>query len=143
MEELGDTIVLGRIYLAEITKSQTITFPITLPEGVTNLTGVTEVDVDIIFQGLSTREFTIENITMTNIPEGMEAELITEKLQIIVRGPTAEVVNLTEEAISVEVDLTGAEADTSTFKATVLFSEGFPSVGALGTYSVSVIVAAK
>lgn len=143
LEELGDTILLGKIYLAEITRSQTVTFPISLPEGITNLTGVTEVNVDITLQGLSTREFTIADIKMTNVPEGMEAELITEKLQVIVRGPTAEVVNLTEENISVVVDLTGAEADTSTFKATVVFSEDFHSVGALGTYSVSVIVSEK
>lgn len=143
LEELGDTIVLGKINLAEITKSQTLTFPITLPEGVTNLTGVTEVDAVITFSGLSTREFTIEDIQMVNIPEGMEAELITEKLQIVVRGPTGLVVSLTEKDISVVADLTGAEADTSTFKATVVFSEGFTSAGALGTYSVSVIVRAK
>lgn len=143
LEELGDTIILGKINLAEITKSQTLTFPINLPEGVTNLTGVTEVDVDILLQGLSTREFTVEDIKMINIPEGMDAELIAEKLQIIVRGPTGEIVNLTEEDISVTVDLTGAEADTSTFKAQVVFREEFPSVGALGTYSVSVIVSEK
>ena len=143
MEELGDTIVLGKVHLAEITKSQSLTFPINLPEGVTNLTGVTEVEANIMFQGLSTREFTIEKIKMINVPEGMEAELITEKLQIIVRGPTGEVVNLTEDDISVSVDLSGAEADTSTFKATVLFDGEFPSVGALGAYTVSVIVRAK
>ena len=80
---------------------------------------------------------------MINVPEGMDAELITEKLQIILRGPTANVVNLTEEDVSVTVDLTGAEADTSTFKATVVLGEEFASVGALGTYSVSVIVSEK
>ena len=143
LEELGDVILLGRINLAEIAKSQTLFFPINLPEGVTNLTGVTEVEADVIFQGLSTREFTIENIKIINVPEGMEAELITEKLQVIVRGPTSEVVNLTEEDISVTVDLTGAEADTSTFKATVVFAEDASGAGALGTYSVSVIVAEK
>ena len=143
MEELGDAIVLGRINLAEVPKSQSFTFPINLPEGVTNLTGVTEVTVEVILQGLSTREFTVENIQMINVPEGMDAELITEKLQIILRGPTADVVNLTEEDVSVTVDLTGAEADTSTFKATVVLGEEFASVGALGTYSVSVIVSEK
>ena len=143
LEELGDTITLGRVNLAEITKAQTLTFPITLPEGVTNLTGVAEVEADVSFQGLSTREFTVENITMTNIPEGMDAELITEKLQVMVRGTSALVAVLTGEDISVVVDLAGAEADTSTFKATVVFGENFKNVGALGTYSVSVIVRAK
>lgn len=143
LEEMGDTIVLGKINLAEVTKSQTLTFPITLPDGVTNLTGVTEADAVITFSGLSTREFIIENIQMTNVPEGMEAELITEKLQVVVRGPSAQVNSLTEENISVVVDLTGAEADTATFKATVVFDQEFPAVGAMGTYSVSVIVQEK
>lgn len=143
LEELGDTIVLGRINLAEITKSQTQTLPISLPEGVTNLTGVTEVNVMITFNGLSTREFTVENIQMTNIPAGMTAELITEKLQVIVRGPSNLIGELTEEDISVVVDLTDAEADTSTFKAAVVFSEEFAAMGALGTCSVSITVSEK
>ena len=143
LEELGDTIILGRLNLAEIAKNQTQTFAITLPEGVTNLTGVTEANVTVTFTGLITREFTVESIQMTNVPEGMDAELITEKLQIIVRGPAALISSLTAEDISVIVDLTGAEADTSTFKATVVFSEGFEAMGALGTYSVSIIVKEK
>lgn len=143
LEELGDVIVLGKINLAEITKSQDQTFTINLPEGVTNLTGVTEAEVSITFSGLSTKEFTIDNIKLVNIPEGMEAELITERLTVMVRGPSAQINALTEEDISVEVDLTDAEADTATFKATIVFSGDFDAVGALGTYSVSATVNTK
>lgn len=144
LAELGDTIVLGKINLAEISRSQSQTFAINLPEGVTNLTGVTEAEVTITFTGLSTpREFVVENIETINIPEGMEVDLITEKLTVSVRGPSAEITRLTAEDITVVVDFTGAEADTSTFKATIVFSDGFETVGAMGTYSVSATVNAK
>lgn len=143
LEELGDTIVLGKINLAEITRSQSLTFAITLPEGVTNLTGVTEAEVDITFAGLNSKEFTIEKIQMINVPEGMEVDLITEKLNVVVRGPSSIIAKLTEDDISVVVDFTGAEADTSTFKATIVFSDEFDAVGAMGTYSVSATVHEK
>lgn len=144
LAELGDTIVLGKINLADVTKSQRNTYTIQLPEGVTNLTGVTEAEVTITFTGLSTpREFIVENIQMINIPENMEVDLITEKLTVTVRGPSADITRLTAEDITVVVDFTGAEADTSTFKATIVFSEGFESVGAMGTYSVSATVNEK
>lgn len=140
LEELGDSITLGRINLAEILKTQTTTFAITLPEGVTNETGVPEAEVTITFAGLSTRELTVEKIEMINVPEGMIADLITERLTVNVRGPSTIVSKLTAEDITVVVDFTGAEADTATFKATLVFGEGYETVGALGTYSVSATV---
>lgn len=143
LEELGDTIPLGKLNLAEISRAQTQTFTISLPEGVTNLTGVTEAEVSITFTGLSTKEFTIEKIQKVNVPDGMEVDLITEKLTVVVRGPSPMIAKLTEDDISVVVDFTGAEADTSTFKATIVFSDEFESVGAMGTYSVSATVHEK
>ena len=143
MEELGDAIILDKINLAEILKSESKTYTIMLPEGVTNLTGVTEANVSISFTGLSTKEFVIDRIQMVNIPEGMNAELITERLTVVVRGPALQISTITEEDISVVVDLTEAEADTATFKATIVFSEEFETVGALGTYSVSATVNTK
>lgn len=144
LAELGDTIVLGKINLAEISQSMLKNYSIHLPEGVTNLTGVTEATVSVSFTGLSTpREFVVENIEMINIPEGMEVDLITEKLTVTVRGPSADVTRLTAEDITVVVDFTGAEADTSTFKATIRFADGFEAVGAMGTYSVSATVGTK
>lgn len=143
LEELGDSIMLGKINLAEIAKNHTQTYVITLPEGVTNETGVTEAEVTITFTGLSTREIVVENIKTVNVPEGMEAELITERFTVTVRGPSTVISKLTAEDLLAVVDFTGAEADTATFKASIVFGEGFESVGALGTYSVSATVNEK
>ena len=143
LEELGDSILLGKINLADVFKSGSQTFTINLPEGVTNETGVTEAEVTITFTGLATKEFVIENIKMMNVPDGMEAELITERLPITVRGPAATISKLTADDIYAVVDFTGAEADTATFKAVIVFNEDFATVGALGTYTVSATVNEK
>jgi shikimate 5-dehydrogenase len=142
LEELGDTIVLGRINLAEITKSQELAFQITLPEGVTNETGITEVTVTVRFIGVSTREMSVANIEILNVPKGMEVDLITRKLTVIVRGPTGMLSNLTEEDIFATVDFTDAEEGSSTFKAKIAFTDAFNKMGAVGTYSVSATVKA-
>lgn len=140
LDGLGEEMVLGTINLAELDKSQDVTFPINLPDGVTNETGITEVTATVRFVGVSTREMSVANIEIHNVPEGMEVDLITKKLTVIVRGPTGMVSNLTEEDIYATVDFTDAEEGSSTFKATLHFSEAFQKMGAVGTYSVSATV---
>lgn len=143
LEALGDEIVLGTINMAELDKSQDLTFPITLPEGVTNESGITEVEASVRMVGLSNREFAVENIQIQNVPEGMEVDVITQKLTVTVRGPSALMLNLTGEDITAVVDFTNAEIGSSTFKVTIVFAEEYQKLGAVGTYSVSATVTAK
>lgn len=137
LDNLGDEIVIGTINLADIPKSTTLSFTVNLPEGVRNLTGITEVEAEVKLSGLATKEFTIQRITMQNVPDGMEAELITEKLLLTVRGPSSQIARLTADNIHVSVDFANAELGTSTFKATVSFSDGFEGVGVLTSESIS------
>lgn len=143
LEELGDSILLGKINLADIAKSQNLTYTISLPEGVTNETGVTEAEVTITFAGLATRELVVDQFEIINVPDGLNAELITERLTVALRGPANVISRLSPEDVLVVVDFTGAEADTATFKAVIVFPEGFETVGALGAYTVSATVNEK
>lgn len=140
LDLLGDKLIIGTINLTEITKNTTMQFPIVLPEGVRNLTGVTEVEAEIKLNGLATKEFTVTNINTANIPDGLHVDLITEKLTVVVRGPAAQIAKLTAEDIYVSVDFTGAEVGTSTFRTSVNFTEEFEGVGALRIDSVSAAV---
>lgn len=140
LESLGDKIVLGKLDLSLVEKTQSQTFPITLPEGVTNLSNITEATATIRFSGLTTKEFVIEDILATNVPEGMSAEVITEKLPVVLRGSAEDLAKITEKDIIATVDFTGAEADTSTFKVKISCGEKFPNVGAVGAYTVSATV---
>ena len=140
LAEFGDTYTIATLNLAEIEKSQDLTYTLTLPEGITNQTGVNEVTVSIKFTGLITREFTLDTFKSINVPAGMTAEIINATLTVKVRGPAEELNRLTAEDISAVVDFSNAEAGTATYKATIMFGEEFPNVGALKTYSVSATV---
>ena len=141
LEELGDTYTVCTINLADIEKSSNeLKYTITLPEGVTNQTGVSEVVVTVKFSGLKTREFVVENIEMINAPEGMLAEVINANVTVRLRGPEAELSQLTEKDITAVVDLSAAEIGTATYKALIQISPEYPNVGALKTTSVSATV---
>lgn len=138
LEDL-EQINLGTIKLADYAEAQMLNFAITLPDGVTNQSNVTEAKVDLQFPGLITRDFTItgEQIKIINVPEGMEAVLITENLTVTVRGSVTDINRMTIRDITVTVDFADAPVGTSTYKVTVTFPEAFSTVGALGKPNVS------
>lgn len=142
LAELGDTFTICSVNLADLDKNTEQKYTITLPDGVTNQTGVNEVTVSIRFSGLKTREFTIDNFEAINVPEGLSAEIINANLAIKVRGPEAEIAALKEENIRAVVDFANAEVGTATYKVKIVFDEQFPNVGAIKVSSVSATVQA-
>lgn len=137
LEELTE-INLGVINLAQITEDTVLPFTINLPEGVTNLTGVDEVNVEIEFSGLATREFTVEDIRVVGVPLGWDYELATKRLVITVRGPRGVINQMTAEDLVVTADFSGKEVGAHIVNAAITVSDStYEAVGALGTYSVS------
>ena len=132
-------LVLGTINFAERTENEQLTFPINLPEGVTNLTGITEAIAEIRFVGLSIKEFTTENIKVINVPEELDYELMSEVVKVTLRGPTAKINQIKPEDIEVTVDLSGKEIGASTVKAVITVrGNAEETIGAVGTHTVSV-----
>lgn len=140
LEEIGSTYTVGTINLAELEKSQELKYGITIPEGVNNLTGVTDVVAKIQFSGLLTKELDVSNIQMVNVPEGFEAEIMNTSIKVKVRGPMAQINKLDSDDLTAVVDFSSAEIGNSTFKAKIAIAREFPDVGALNTYSVSATV---
>ena len=134
-----EQIVIGTLNLAEIPEELEKTYTITLPEGVTNLSNITEATVKVSFPELEKKEYTITQIETQNVPEGMEADLMTRQLTITVRGTKELLDKLAAEQIKVQIDLTGVE-NTAAVEAKIIFPEGFETVGAVGKYSVNVKV---
>jgi YbbR domain-containing protein len=140
LENLGDEIVLGTINLADYLETTEFTFAIPELEGVTNLSGRTEVTAKLSFPGLIIREYTIENFRISNLPEGMKAEIITVKLPVKIRGLAGDMNRLEVEDIIASVDFTDAQIGTSTFKVNLTFTEGFANLGAVGSIVVTATV---
>ena len=136
MEKLGDELVIATINLADYPKNTELTCSINLPEGVTNLTGVTEVKINLAFKGLSGKTLTLDAFHIVNVPDGLTAEITTQELEVKIRGPVQLIQRLTAENVWATVDFTGAEAGSYSFKVTINFSEEFAALGVVEQYSV-------
>ena len=132
-----DELILGSINLGETLEDTTLTFPITLPEGVTNETGVTEATVTITFADLKVKTLNVSDIQAVNVPEGMEVDMITQALEITVRGPSLLIDAITEKDVTISVDFANAQTGTATMRADVVFSSTFSDAGTVGSYVVS------
>ncbi len=130
---------LGTIDLAQVTEETVKAFEISLPEGVKNVSNLPTATVSISFPKLASREFTITAFEALNLEPGQKWEPLTKQLTIKVRGMESEVQRLKESDIIVRVDLTGVE-NTSAVEPTILFPAGYDSLGAVGSYSISVQV---
>lgn len=125
-------LIVGEVDLAQIKDTAKLTFPITMPVGVINRTGVEEVKVTISFPALTTKTFTITTIQALNIPEGTEGTVVTKQISVTVRGPRSIVQRMQNSDITVSVDFSGMEiGSTVTKQPTVTISANYPGVGIL------------
>ncbi len=140
LEKIEDTMIIGTIDLSKYMEDTQLTFPITLPEVVTNESNLEEAVVDLKFPNLSITKIAVADIQAVNVPEGMEVDMITQKLEITLRGPSALVGKIEATDIAVTVDFTNAELGTATMRAEVVINSEFKDVGVVGTYQVSATV---
>ena len=137
-------INVGVINLANIVEDTSLIYTVDLPDNVSNLSGVKEVHVDVALKGLTTREFTVDDIRVTSVPRGMEYELVTKQLTVVLRGPSALINKMTVHDLVVTADLSGKDAGTVMVNAGInTVGDTYNAVGALGTFSVSVILKDK
>ena len=133
-------IVLDTIDLGTLTKSTKLTKDVVLPAGVDNVSLIHQVDVVVDFPNLLTKDFTVTQFVVKNVPEGMVGEVLNQNLIIKLRGERAKIAAMTPEDITVEVDFADVVPGTSGTQVTILISGRFPEVGVIGTYSVDVML---
>ena len=137
LEKIEDTLVIGTIDLSKLLVDTKQKFDIILPENVTNESNVEEATVEVKFPNLRVKTMSITEITAINVPEGLEAEMITQKLEIKVRGPIVLIERIRATDIHVTVDFSNAELGTATMRADVTIDSKFVDVGVVGNYQVS------
>ena len=129
-----DKIVVARISLAEMIKSDTLTFDIQMPAGISNVTGETKLTVEIILPELETKTFVITKILPVDAPADRNVTVITEKLVVQIRG-TAEALDALDESQLVAIvdckDVSGMMNMNATLNATVVLPED-SSAGVVG-----------
>ena len=132
-------IVLDTIDLTDFTSTFSDVYTIPLDNGLRNITGTTEAKVTIEISGLSTKDFKVSNISYINNTEGYEATVVSESLNVKLRGSEELLSQVKAENIRAVADLADFDESTGTYMAPVkIYIDGFTNVGALGEYSVSI-----
>ena len=134
---LEGELLLGTINLGLIENNQVLSFDIpAMPEGITNLSESSTVEVSITLPNFLTKEIQVTEIVKKN-DTGMQVDITTKVKPVKVRGLPDYVNQITANDLKIVVDFTGAEAAMGEFKAEVVISEKFADyVGVVGTYYV-------
>ena len=139
ISQVGE-IVLGEIVLSEITDEQTFTYAIPIPDGLSNLSGVTSVTLHIANRDVGTRDVTVSNFDYENFDaEGRVVEVVTSSLRVTLRGVEETVAALEERAIRAVADLSDVNDASGTYTVPAnIRVEGDPDVGTTQSYQLTV-----
>ena len=134
-------ILLDEIDLSTVTQDTTFTIPIPLPAGSTNLSGEEEATVTITFQNMETRTLTIdsESISYINEPEGKTVTVVTNEMDVTLRGPAVILDAVEPFNIRGVGDLSDVTADNGDYAVPAeVYLDGTDLAGAIGTYQITV-----
>lgn len=133
-----EVLDLGTVDLGALENDSVLNFTIALPEGITNETGIAEATVEVKFPNLRTVKFDVTNIQLQNVPAGMEPELVTQILEVKLRGPVALMEKITAEDIIASIDLKDAQPGTDKYTVQITLGSDFTGVGAMNSYTAMV-----
>jgi len=132
-------IVLGTVDLTSFASSFEDSFNIVLDNDISNVTGITEVKVTVEVIGLETKKFNVTNITTINGTNGKKATVVTENVEVTLRGKSNVLSKIAANNIRVVADLSDIGSTTGVFQPPAkVYVDGFTGVGAIGEYSVYV-----
>ena len=135
-------IILSTIDLTDFRASFSETYTIPFDNSLRNVSGVTDAKVDVEVVGLTTKNFTLKNISVTNVPEGVEATILSGSLDVVIRGTEEQLGELAAENIRAVADLVDYKESTGPFVVPAkIYVDGFVDVGAVGDYQISVNLA--
>ena len=136
-----DRLVLDSFDLSQLGGNEVYHYVIQLPEGCTNLSGVTRATLTISFIDLVQDTRTATEFQAENVPEGKSVTILTDELTVRIQGTAADVAAVHDRDITVRADLqeVSAASGTYTVPAEILISTG-GDVGVVGTYQVTVIL---
>ena len=118
----------------------TYSSPITVPEGCTNLSGVTRATLQISFNDMTSAQVTTQNFTLSNYPQGKTTEILTSELTVTVFGTSADVAAVTGDDVEVTVDLSELSSATGSYTVPAQVKVNGVDVGVSGNYVVQVTI---
>ena len=136
-------IVLGEFDLADMlnNNASSHTYPIIIPEGCQNLSGVTRATMNVAFKDMARAQVETAQFQFLNAPSGKHVDVLTQALNVTVYGTSEAVAGTREEHLTIQVDLENYAAASGTYTVPVKVVETAPGdIGVDGTYHVQVTI---
>jgi YbbR domain-containing protein len=140
-----NSITLGTYDLLELLGSgaavHTATYPIIIPNGCQNLSGVTRATMKISFKDMTEADVTTNQFTYANLAEGRYVDILTEELTVSVFGTADDVNAIDGSDIRVVADLSNYTAASGTYTVpAIIENTSNRDIGVSGDYFVQVTI---
>ena len=139
-----NSLTLGTIDMLSFGLTNTEEFRIIVPEYVTNLSGEASATVSVDVLGLDIAFRSTSNLQTVNTPPGFRADIITQSLDIRIRGKEEDLALVNFINIRVVADLTDMGSGTMTVPAKVYFDGIAADIDAVvvggGDYKITVTI---
>ncbi len=123
---------VGTVDLSAFESTFEDTFTLVLDNEITNVTGINEIKVTVEVIGLETKKFNVTNISMINVPSGRTGTVITENVEVILRGSAEALSRIKSNNIRAVVDLQDIGNTSGVFQPSAkIHVDGFTGVGAI------------
>lgn len=132
-----DSLTIGIVDLSALLSDTEIELDIAIPSSCINISGDTSATLSIKFVDVETRAFTVTDIEAIGLIEGKTFARMTNSVDVVVRGPAADLELLTPDNIRIVVNLSQYPySGTFSIPAAVIVN-GFGKVGAVGSYFIA------
>ena len=141
-----NVIILGTIDMLSFGLTNTEEFRIIIPEYLTNISGETVATVVVDVLGFDTAFRSTSNLQTINTPPGYRAEILTQSLDIRIRGREEDLALVSPINIRVVADLTDMGTGTMTVPAKVYIDgieADIDAVAVGGEYKITVTIVAE
>lgn len=134
-------IVLDTIDLTDFAISKTEVYAIPINNELTNVTGVKEAEVTVEIIGLETKPFEVKNFSYINAAEGATVEILSESIDVVIRGTAEQLEQVKSENIRAVADLADFKDSTGAYMPSVkIYVDGVTDVGAVGDYTIPIVI---
>lgn len=133
-----DEIVLGSISLDQLGMQESFSYPIELPAGVSNLSGVDTAALELRWRDRETVTLEATRFDYENLGADGEVTVVTSTLPVTLSGNASDISAVTAEDIRVIADLSDIADASGSYTVPARISVQGYDLGAVGNYEVTV-----
>jgi hypothetical protein len=136
-----NTITLGTVDLTSFSETTTVPMQVVLPNSAENVTGITTALVSVQVHGVDITKVITTDIQVKNETQGYNTRIVTQSLEVTLRGIDGSEDLVMPENIRVVADMAELGDSEGTFSVPAkVYIDGTTTVDAIGAYKVTVVV---